>query len=253
MKRRKREEAAKIGARKLVAEALSIEVVFPTLRRVLKVRRGENEIGDKERFKIHVFYMILDSVIEGITERFRILSNIYNKFVFLWTYTTMTDSSLSTASKQLADEYLDDLKAQKLSEEISSLKMIHKQNFGKDALDPLQLLNKIICSLQLNEIFPELVIALKIFLTIPVSAASGERSFSKLSLIENYNRSTMSQDRLNDLSTLNMNYKIARQMDFTDVIKDLLTNKQREMFPFLVQRFYDVNLDNFTCHFLDSF
>ena len=213
MKKRKREEAAKIGARKLVAEALSIEAVFPTLRRVLKVRRGENEMGDKERFKIHVFYMILDSVIGGITERFRILSNIYNKFAFLWTYTTMTDSSLSTASKQLADKYLDDLKAQKLSEEMSSLKMIHKQNFGKDALDPLQLLNKI-CSLQLNEIFPELVIALKIFLTIPVSAASGERSFSKLSLIKNYNRSTMSQDRLNDLSTLNMNYKIARQMDF---------------------------------------
>ena len=213
MKKRKREEAAKIGARKLVAEALSIEVVFPTLRRVLKVRRGENEMGDKERFKIHVFYMILDSVIGGITERFRILSNIYNKFAFLWTYTTIIDSSLSTASKQLADEYLDDLKAQKLSEEMSCLKMIHKQNFGKDALDPLQLLNKI-CSLQLNEIFPELVIALKIFLTIPVSAASGERSFSKLSHIKNYNRSTMSQDRLNDLLTLNMNYKIARQMDF---------------------------------------
>ena len=200
MKKRKLEEAAKIGARKLVAEALSIEVVFPTLRRVLKVRRGESEMGDKERFKIHVFYMILDSVIGGITERFRILSNIYNKFAFLWTYTTMTDSSLSTASKQLAGEYSDDLKAQKLSEEMSSLKMIHKQNFGKDALDPLQLLNKI-CSLQLNEIFPELVIALKIFLTIPVSIASGERSFSKLSLIKNYNRSTMSQDRLNDLST----------------------------------------------------
>ena len=69
MKKRKREEASKIGARKLVAEALSIEVVFPTLRRVLKVRRGENEMGDKERFKIHVFYMILDSVIGGITAK----------------------------------------------------------------------------------------------------------------------------------------------------------------------------------------
>ena len=188
-------------------------------------------MGDKERFKIHVFYMILDSVIGGITERFRILSNIYNKFAFLWTYTTMTDSSLSTASTQLADEYSDDLKAQKLSEEMSSLKMIHKQNFGKDALDPLQLLNKI-CSLQLNEIFPELVIALKIFLTIPVSIASGERSFSKLSLIKNYNRSTMSQDRLNDLSTLNMNYKIARQMDFTDVIKDFAHKQAKRNFSF---------------------
>ena len=188
-------------------------------------------MGDKERFKIHVFYMILDSVIGGITERLRIVSN--NKFAFLWTYTTMTDSSLSTASKQVADEYLDDLKAQKLSEEMSSLKMIHKQNFGKDALDPLQLFNKI-CSLQLNEIFPELVIALKIFLTIPVSIASAERSFSKLSIIKNYNRSTMSQDRLNDLSTLslNMNYKIARQMDFTDVIKDFAYKQAKRNFSF---------------------
>ena len=97
MKKRNREETAKIGAGKLVAEALSIEVVFPTLRRVLKVRRGENEMGDKERFKIHVFYMILDSVIGGITERFRILSNIYNKFAFLWTYTTMTDHLKTTS------------------------------------------------------------------------------------------------------------------------------------------------------------
>ena len=140
----------------------------------------------------------------------------------------MTDSSLSTASKQLADEYSDDLKAQKLLEEMSSLKMIHKQNFGKDALDPLQLLIKI-CSLQLNEIFPELVIALKIFLT---SIASGERSFSKLSLIKNYNRSTMSQDRLNDLSTLNMNYKIERQMDFKDVIKDFAHKQAKRNFSF---------------------
>jgi hypothetical protein len=40
--------------------------------------------------------------------------------------------------------------------------LFESENFGKDVLDPLKLLNKI-CSLQLNEIFPELVIALKIF------------------------------------------------------------------------------------------
>ena len=42
----------------------------------------------------------------------------------------------------------------------------------------------------------------------------------------------MSQDQLNDLSTLNMNYKIARQMDFTDVIKDFAHKQAKRNFSF---------------------
>ena len=55
------------------------------------------------------------------------------------------------------------------------------------------------------------------------------RCFSKLSLvIKNFNRSTMSQDRLNDLSTLNMDCKIARKMDFSDVIKEEVNDEPFE-------------------------
>ena len=43
---------------------------------------------------------------------------------------------------------------------------------------------------------PDVVTVFKIFLTLPVTVASAERSFSKLKLIKNYMRSTMSQDRL---------------------------------------------------------
>ena len=60
--------------------------------------------------------------------------------------------------------------------------------------------------------------ALRLFLVLPFSAASGERSFSKLSFIKNDRRSCMGQDRLNNLATLNMNFDVARPMDFSTVI-----------------------------------
>jgi len=41
-------------------------------------------------------------------------------------------------------------------------------------------------------------------LTIPISIASAERSFSKLKLIKSYLRSTMSQQRLKELALLSI-------------------------------------------------
>ena len=56
----------------------------------------------------------------------------------------------------------------------------------------------------LQELFPNAWITLGILLTIPVTVASGERSFSKLKLIKTYLRSTMSKIRLTSLATLSI-------------------------------------------------
>ena len=55
----------------------------------------------------------------------------------------------------------------------------------------------------LCELFPNVYISLRIFLTIPASVASAERFFSKLKLVKKYLRSAMSQTRL-DLARLNI-------------------------------------------------
>ena len=44
--------------------------------------------------------------------------------------------------------------------------------------------------------YPNVSVAYRILLTVPVTVASAERSFSKLKLLKNYLRSTMSQARL---------------------------------------------------------
>ena len=50
--------------------------------------------------------------------------------------------------------------------------------------------------------FTDVVTALFLFLTLPVTVATAERSFSKLKLIKNYLRNTMGQERLSGLSLL---------------------------------------------------
>lgn len=57
----------------------------------------------------------------------------------------------------------------------------------------------ICCSCGLNTIFPNLYTALKIALTLPTSSSSSERVFSKLKLVRNKLRSTMSAERLEGL------------------------------------------------------
>ncbi len=54
-----------------------------------------------------------------------------------------------------------------------------------------------------ESVFPNLRIAIQIMLTIAVSIASCERSFSKLKLILSYLRASMGQGRLCDLALLN--------------------------------------------------
>jgi len=72
-------------------------------------------------------------------------------------------------------------------------------------------------------------VAYRIYLTIPVTSASSERSFSKLKIIKNYLRSTMNQDRLSDLSLLSIEWDLAKSLDYSDLIENFSTLKARKV------------------------
>jgi hypothetical protein len=50
------------------------------------------------------------------------------------------------------------------------------------------------------ETYPVILAMLQIFATLPVTTATGERSFSPLKYMKSYLQSTMTEDRLNSLS-----------------------------------------------------
>jgi hypothetical protein len=71
------------------------------------------------------------------------------------------------------------------------------------------------------------VTALLLFLTLPVTVASAERSFSKLRLIKNYLRSTMGQDRLQHLTLLSIEAESAEKLQTDQIIDDFASAKSR--------------------------
>ena len=79
------------------------------------------------------------------------------------------------------------------------------------------------------ESFPNACIAFRILLTIPVTVASTKRSFSKLKLIKYYLRSTMSQERLSELTVLSIEKKTLAKLECKNLISNFASQKARKI------------------------
>ena len=64
-------------------------------------------------------------------------------------------------------------------------------------------------------------------MTVPVTVATEKRSFSKLKLIKNFLRSSMSQERLRGLALLSIENEQAKNLDFRKVIQHFADAKAR--------------------------
>ena len=68
--------------------------------------------------------------------------------------------------------------------------------------------------------FPTLLQLLRIALTIPVSSAKCERTFSTLKRIKTYIRSSMSEDRLNDTAILAIEHDITSSLNLDNIVTE---------------------------------
>ncbi|CAK1586775.1 unnamed protein product [Parnassius mnemosyne] len=117
-----------------------------------------------------------------------------------------------------------DINAHDLCEEIVSCQSLFKK-LNNDVVKMLEF----IYLNNLTAVCPIITIALRILLTMPVTVASAERSFSKLKLIKNYLRLTMSQKRLPNLATISIEEAILDHIDIHEIIKDFANRKARRV------------------------
>ncbi|KAL4084141.1 hypothetical protein QTP88_027976 [Uroleucon formosanum] len=182
---------------KKIAILINIPTDFPTTRKIKRKKYDleSNETGTNKSSETIVklqCYQSLDSIITSLKWRFEKMSNISLNFSFL-------------SGRNLSTMGIDDIK--KWSDDLALL-----------------------YSVDLNgDVYPNLEVALRIFLTMPVTTATCERSFSKLKLIKNYLRSTMGQERLSNLAILSIEQEIASKIDYTSIIEEFASKKARKV------------------------
>ena len=134
------------------------------------------------------------------------------------------EHKLSSACKKLCQEYPLDLNASSFADE-----MVQFASFARGRkCDTTISQSLLIHNESLRESFPNVSLALRMYLSLMAGNCTGERSFSKMAIIKKKLRTTMSDDRLSALGIMSIESDILRKISFEDIIADFTAKKSRK-------------------------
>lgn len=174
----------------------------------------------------------IDRLHTEMDDRFTRLHDTDAKFGFLLDVeglcTGISRDILKTKCENFGQTYNRDVDGEQLYEEILDFRIMISTRTNVKLTRPEDVLLFIV-QYGDESVFPNLRIAIQILLTIAVSIASCERSFSKLKLILNYLRASMGQDRLSDLALLSVEREEVEKIDFNSIIDAFAAAKARKI------------------------
>ena len=177
---------------KAIADQATVEITFefPEQRQRKKRalfdyegRDDRPQMTPEEGYKRDVFLPLVDKALSSIKERFSQLDSFRDLYGFLLSTMDMgkeiENGTLLERCKRFAEE-MGDIDAQDMCLEIGIIVKSYPQNKPKSPFGMLCY----IYEQSLLDMYPNLSVALRILLTVPVTVASAERSFSKLKLLK---------------------------------------------------------------------
>lgn len=146
--------------------------------------RDQTQSTQEESFRREFFLPLVDTAIGSLNDRFSKLEDFYALYGFLFSKDNMREAmrnsgQLEENCKKL-ERALHDIHSENLVMEI----MAAVHTFPDQASTSPRVMLDYIYKEQLLDLYGNLSIALRLLLTLPVTVASGERSFSALKLIK---------------------------------------------------------------------
>lgn len=184
------------------------------------------QANGREDFRINTFLVIIDRLSAELKKRRDAYTVLNNKFNFIINLTKLSASEIKEKAKALQIIYNTDLEDD-FSEECLHFRA-HCTIKNEDRNSAVSLL-KWLRTEGHQSIYPNVDIALRMCVCTPASNCSGERSFSCLRRVKNYLRTTMTDQRLNDLALLNIEADFLRKLDCEDLINDFAALKCRRV------------------------
>ncbi|XP_025409155.1 uncharacterized protein LOC112682688 [Sipha flava] len=154
----------------------------------------------EKKFEVDFLNTVIDTAINLLQDRFIQLNNHSSNFGFLYDINILKSWEHETILKHCKD-----------------LEILLSSNETSD-INIIELFEEIKLFCQLTESN-----------SFPMTVASAERSFSKLKLIKNHLRSTMSYKRLTGLLILSIEAELAQELNLENLVQDFATRKARKV------------------------
>ncbi|XP_024986574.1 zinc finger MYM-type protein 1-like [Cynara cardunculus var. scolymus] len=230
--------ASSMDTAKTIACEMNIDPTFLIKRRIIRKKQfdennseEEMQASEEEAFRVNYFLTIVDMAISSLNNIFEQLKKFESIFGFLFDsdkLKSLDENELMRSCVHFGDTFYHNTVADvDVNDLYSELKVLQVTlpNKSMTAIEILEFVKVVDC-------YPNVSVAYRIMLTVPVTVASAEMSFSKLKLLKTYLRSSMSQERLNGLAILCIEKDMFDNIDL-DVITDDFTSKNARRICFV--------------------
>lgn len=201
----------------------------------LRKRKRHHADGDaeevvllgKDKFRIETYLPILDRLSAELNHRMQAYDKIQSLFGFLVEFPSKTDDELRHATETFRENYPDDIDIH-FQEEMVHFKYFTLQFEDSDDKIPASQSYELICDNMIQSTFPNVLTALRMYRCLMITNATGERTFSKLKILKNCHRASMTQERLNWLAIMATENDVLQNINFQDILNDFTTVKLRQ-------------------------
>lgn len=195
-----------------------------------------------QKFRVEQYIPIFDTLNSSLTQRIAAYDTVNTYFGFLRQIYDLDTDEIRFHSNKLRELYSNDLEenlaneliqfrelAKEFNITIKSNNESEKAEKKKSDISFEAKLYKLIMDEELTETFPNVEITLRIYLTLMTSNCTSERAFSKLKLIFGKLRTSMGQNRMNNLILMSSEVDLLRELSFDDVIETFAERKSRKI------------------------
>jgi hypothetical protein len=165
-----------------------------------------------------------------LEQRLHAYELISSRFRFMRKLDVLSSQEIMTAALNLVEVYKNDLdvclgnELVQFAEFVNAFKDEQAKNVSQE-----NFLYQLILQKRVQESFPNVEIALRMYLVLMISNCSAERSFSKMKLIKNRLRTSMCNDRLSHLALMSIEADILREINFEDLVTEFAKKKARKV------------------------
>ena len=186
----------------------------------------------EDYYRAH-YFEIIDKIVAGLDDRFN-----QETFNFLISIEQLIlDAANGQAplhmSEELSKTLKGDVEVEQLMNELNMLNSVVKcAEPGIGRVTSLRTVIDIFSSSahpNMKNVYRNIHTVIRLYLTVPLSNASAERSFSALRRIKTYLRNTLTQEHLNHLMMLNVHKQLTDNIDLISVAKTFVSGNERRL------------------------